>query len=217
MNRIKKGDEVIVTAGKDKGKRGDVVRVAGDKVVVSNVNIDQAPHQAEPAGQPAGRRDRARSADPCFERDAVQPCLRQGRARRYQGARGWTPSARVPLEWRSRLRPTPETRGKTEMTTAGRVLQAGSRAEADGEVRLHQSDAGAAPDQDHAQHGRGRGGDEQEDPRERGRPTWPRSPARSRRSPSRACRWLRSRSATAGRSAARSRCAARRCTSSWIA
>jgi len=39
MNRIKKGDEVIVTAGKDKGKRGDVVRVMGDKVVVSNVNI----------------------------------------------------------------------------------------------------------------------------------------------------------------------------------
>ena len=27
MNRIKKGDQVVVTAGKDKGKRGDVVRV----------------------------------------------------------------------------------------------------------------------------------------------------------------------------------------------
>ena len=26
-NRIKKGDHVIVIAGKDKGKRGDVVRV----------------------------------------------------------------------------------------------------------------------------------------------------------------------------------------------
>ena len=39
MNRIKKGDQVIVTAGKDKGKRGDVVRVAGDKVVVSNINV----------------------------------------------------------------------------------------------------------------------------------------------------------------------------------
>ena len=34
-NRIKKGDHVIVIAGKDKGKRGDVVRVIGDKVVVS--------------------------------------------------------------------------------------------------------------------------------------------------------------------------------------
>ena len=27
MNRIKKGDQVVVIAGKDKGKRGDVVRV----------------------------------------------------------------------------------------------------------------------------------------------------------------------------------------------
>ena len=95
MNRIKKGDEVIVTAGKDKGKRGDVVRVAGDKVVVSNVNIDQAPHQAESAGQPAWRRDRARSADPCFQRDAVQPCLGQGRARRLPRCSRMDASLRV--------------------------------------------------------------------------------------------------------------------------
>ena len=55
MNRIKKGDEVIVTAGKDKGKRGDVVRVAGDKVVVSNVNIIKRHTKANPqANQPGG-------------------------------------------------------------------------------------------------------------------------------------------------------------------
>ena len=28
-NRIKKGDQVVVTAGKDKGKQGEVVRVEG--------------------------------------------------------------------------------------------------------------------------------------------------------------------------------------------
>ena len=55
MNRIKKGDQVIVTAGKDKGKRGDVVRVAGDKVVVSNVNIIKRHTKANPqANQPGG-------------------------------------------------------------------------------------------------------------------------------------------------------------------
>jgi large subunit ribosomal protein L24 len=55
MNRIKKGDHVIVTAGKDKGKRGDVVRVAGDKVVVSNVNIIKRHTKANPqANQPGG-------------------------------------------------------------------------------------------------------------------------------------------------------------------
>ena len=55
MNRIKKGDEVIVTAGKDKGKRGDVVRVPGDKVVVSNVNMMKRHTKPNPqANQPGG-------------------------------------------------------------------------------------------------------------------------------------------------------------------
>ena len=55
MNRIKKGDQVIVTAGKDKGKKGDVVRVAGDKVVVSNVNIIKRHTKPNPQlGQPGG-------------------------------------------------------------------------------------------------------------------------------------------------------------------
>ena len=55
MNRIKKGDQVVVTAGKDKGKKGDVVRVAGDKVVVSNVNIIKRHTKPNPqAGQPGG-------------------------------------------------------------------------------------------------------------------------------------------------------------------
>lgn len=40
MRKIKKGDDVIVLTGKDKGKRGNVVRVVGDdRVVVDNVNM----------------------------------------------------------------------------------------------------------------------------------------------------------------------------------
>lgn len=41
MRKIRKGDEVIVTTGKDKGRRGQVVRVLVDeeKVVVQNVNV----------------------------------------------------------------------------------------------------------------------------------------------------------------------------------
>ena len=55
MNRIKKGDQVVVTAGKDKGKKGDVVRVAGDKVVVSNLNIIKRHTKPNPQlGQPGG-------------------------------------------------------------------------------------------------------------------------------------------------------------------
>ena len=54
-NRIKKGDQVVVIAGKDKGKTGDVVRVLGDKVVVSNINIVKRHTKPNPqAGQPGG-------------------------------------------------------------------------------------------------------------------------------------------------------------------
>ncbi len=55
MNRIKKGDQVVVIAGKDKGKKGDVVRMAGDKVVVANVNIIKRHTKPNPqANQPGG-------------------------------------------------------------------------------------------------------------------------------------------------------------------
>jgi large subunit ribosomal protein L24 len=55
MNRIRKGDQVVVTAGKDKGKKGDVIRVAGDKIVVSNINIIKRHTKPNPqAGQPGG-------------------------------------------------------------------------------------------------------------------------------------------------------------------
>ena len=39
MKKIRKGDEVIVLTGKDKGKRGKVERVVDDRVVVAGVNV----------------------------------------------------------------------------------------------------------------------------------------------------------------------------------
>ena len=55
MNRIRKGDRVVVIAGKDKGKQGEVVRVLGDKVVVSNINVVKRHTKPNPqAGQPGG-------------------------------------------------------------------------------------------------------------------------------------------------------------------
>jgi large subunit ribosomal protein L24 len=53
--KLKKGDEVIVLAGKDKGKRGKIVRVIPDlrKVVVSDINKykkHQKPGNNEPGG-----------------------------------------------------------------------------------------------------------------------------------------------------------------------
>lgn len=53
-NRIKKGDQVVVITGKDKGKQGDVLRVDGDRVVVSNVNIVKRHTKPNPQAGVAG-------------------------------------------------------------------------------------------------------------------------------------------------------------------
>lgn len=55
MARIKKGDEIVVIAGKDKGRRGEVLRVIDDqKVVVTNVNIAKKHQKANPNMNIAG-------------------------------------------------------------------------------------------------------------------------------------------------------------------
>lgn len=48
MNKIVKGDQVIVIAGKDKGKRGEVIRVLGDKVVVDGINVAKRHQKPNP-------------------------------------------------------------------------------------------------------------------------------------------------------------------------
>ena len=39
MSKIRKGDEVVVIAGRDKGRRGTVIKVLDDKVLVENLNM----------------------------------------------------------------------------------------------------------------------------------------------------------------------------------
>ena len=54
MNRIRKGDQVIVITGKNKGQRGDVLRVDGDRVFVSNVNVVKRHTKPNPQANQAG-------------------------------------------------------------------------------------------------------------------------------------------------------------------
>lgn len=54
MNRIKKGDQVVVTTGKNKGQRGEVLRVDGDRVFVANVNIVKRHTKPNPQAQQPG-------------------------------------------------------------------------------------------------------------------------------------------------------------------
>lgn len=55
MNKLKRDDEVIVIAGKDKGKRGTISRLLGDQVIVAGVNMVKRHTKPNPnAGQPGG-------------------------------------------------------------------------------------------------------------------------------------------------------------------
>ena len=55
MNKIQKGDEVVVITGKDKGKRGTVLRVlAEDKVVVEGINLVKKHQKPNPMRGEAG-------------------------------------------------------------------------------------------------------------------------------------------------------------------
>lgn len=57
MNKIKKGDEIVVLTGKDKGKRGSVLRVMPDtdRVLVENINVVKKHQKGNPQmGTPGG-------------------------------------------------------------------------------------------------------------------------------------------------------------------
>lgn len=57
MKKIKKGDDVIVLTGKNKGKTGQVVRVIDedDRVIVENINVAKKHQRGNPnAGVPGG-------------------------------------------------------------------------------------------------------------------------------------------------------------------
>ena len=64
MKRIRKGDEVIVVAGKDKGRRGSVLNVIDEdgKVVVEGINVVKKHQKPNPnAGVPGGIIDTERA------------------------------------------------------------------------------------------------------------------------------------------------------------
>jgi len=56
MTRIRQGDEVVIIAGKDKGRRGSVIRVYdNDRVLVEGVNVARKHQKPNPnAGVPGG-------------------------------------------------------------------------------------------------------------------------------------------------------------------
>ena len=65
MNKLKQGDEVVVTTGKDKGRRGTVLQIFDDqRVLVEGVNIAKKHTKPNPnAGIEGGIIDKAMPID----------------------------------------------------------------------------------------------------------------------------------------------------------
>ncbi len=65
MNKIRKGDEIIVTTGKDKGRRGTVLQIfADERVLVEGVNLAKKHIKPNPnIGEAGGIRDTAMPLD----------------------------------------------------------------------------------------------------------------------------------------------------------
>ena len=65
MNKIRKGDEVVVITGKDKGRRGTVLQVfEDDRVLVEGVNVAKKHQKPNPnAGVQGGIIDREMPLD----------------------------------------------------------------------------------------------------------------------------------------------------------
>jgi len=49
MKRIRKHDQVIVIAGRDKGRKGTVTRVDGERIWVENINVVKRHQKPNPA------------------------------------------------------------------------------------------------------------------------------------------------------------------------
>lgn len=59
MQKIKKGDEIIVITGKDKGKRGEIMSIVGDKYLVKGINMVKKTVKANPnTNEPGGILDK---------------------------------------------------------------------------------------------------------------------------------------------------------------
>ena len=65
MNKIRKGDEVIVRTGKDKGRRGTVLEVLDDaRVLVEGINLAKKHTKPNPnIGEMGGIKDKAMPLD----------------------------------------------------------------------------------------------------------------------------------------------------------
>src|ERR1700677_474339 len=106
MKKIRKGDLVILTAGRDKGRKGTVIEVfADDRVRVEGLNMAKKHQRPKPNAGIQGARGRPQGAHFQVEqrngRREVARVIWQQDCKKYIATRSCRSSRRI---WRSRTR-----------------------------------------------------------------------------------------------------------------
>jgi hypothetical protein len=101
VSKIRKGDQVVVLSGRDKGRQGQVLEVFADgRVLVENVNKVKKHQKPNPQGGSPGGIVEKESAARGLEGRDLEHGPRSGPTRRLQDARGRQEGALLQVERR---------------------------------------------------------------------------------------------------------------------
>ena len=149
MNKIRKGDEVVVLAGRDKGKRGTVsLRKDDSYLVVDGINLVKKHVKPNPMkGTTGGILEKAMP-------------IHQSNVAIFNAATGKADRVGIKLQADGKHVRVFKSSGAEIKTASGvkhgttpKNLPRKARSRTDEAVRLYLAHAGAAPDQDHTQYG----------------------------------------------------------------
>ncbi len=141
--KIRKGDTVIVITGKDKGRKGEVLKSFPEenRVLVSGVNIKARhtkPSRADPQGGIKRNEAPIHVSNVAHRRSDVG----QAHPRRFQNRRNWRQGPQGAL--RQAFRGGRSMADANYSRVSRRCIRRSIRDEADEAVRLHERHAGAA-------------------------------------------------------------------------
>ena len=121
MQKIRKGDKVVVLAGKDKGRTGEVLAVMPKEDTRARARRQPGPRHQKQTAVPGGRDHHQGSADPAVEHRARRPQGWQADPRRLQVPEGRQEGARRQAlgrshQWLRLTKPKAEAQSKAQNT-----------------------------------------------------------------------------------------------------
>ena len=100
MNKIRKGDQVVVLSGRDKGRRGAVLQVRGEQILVESVNRVKRHTKPNPqAGRQGGIVEKEMPLA-ALEGGHLESERQEGRSHRLQDAHRWQARALLQIQRR---------------------------------------------------------------------------------------------------------------------